>query len=278
MRFPPTSVFDVAGGGQEISKLPSPQLTSAYQGGTVLKLNRVTFDADYYAVKFQNNYISYAVTNPSNPAYDLNEYYLGPDSLTQGFEAEASASLSHGLNVYANGTVGKATYRGTGVPSGLNVTDTPAYTQALGLTYQNRGIDLGIIEKRVGDYYDDNGSYHNQVYVAPYNNVNALPELHLPQPRLDLRSVQDQLQHQQPVQQRKHHRCLPIQQRNPHQRFGLSRDHHPLPAGPDQPDRRPQLHGHLQGRNLPRPPQQLAAPQPTHDAPNVMGRRYTHEL
>jgi iron complex outermembrane receptor protein len=171
--IPPTSVFDVSGGGQEISKLPSPQLTSAYQGGTVLKLNRVTFDADYYAVKFQNNYISYAVTNPSNPAYDLNEYYLGPDSLTQGFEAEASASLSHGLNVYANGTVGKATYRGTGVPSGLNVTDTPAYTQALGLTYQNRGIDLGIIEKRVGDYYDDNGSYHNQVYVAPYNNVNA---------------------------------------------------------------------------------------------------------
>jgi len=170
--IPPTSIFDVAGGGQEVSTLPKPQLTSAYQGGTVLKLNRITFDADYYAVKFQNNYIALAVANPSNPAYDLNEYYLGPDSLTQGFEAEANASLSHGLNLYANGTVGKATYRGTGVPSGLNVTDTPAYTQAVGVTYQNRGIDLGIIEKRVGDYYNDNGSYHNQAYVAPYNNVN----------------------------------------------------------------------------------------------------------
>jgi iron complex outermembrane recepter protein len=34
-------------------------------------------------------------------------------------------------------------------------------------------MDLGIIEKRVGNYYDDNGSYHNQVYVAPYNNVNV---------------------------------------------------------------------------------------------------------
>ncbi|HSY36948.1 MAG TPA: TonB-dependent receptor [Acidobacteriaceae bacterium] len=171
--IPPTSVFDVTGGGQEIGTLPKPQLTSAYQGGTVLKLNRITFDADYYAVKFQNNYISFQVANPNNSGFDLNEYYLGPDSLTQGFEAEANASLSHGLNIYANGTVGKATYRGTGVPSGLNVTDTPAYTQALGLTYQNRGIDLGIIEKRVGDYYNDNGSYHNQVYVAPYNNVNV---------------------------------------------------------------------------------------------------------
>jgi iron complex outermembrane recepter protein len=171
--IPPTSIFDVAGGGQEVGTLPKPQLTSAYQGGTVLKLNRVTFDADYYAVKFQNNYISNAVVNPNNPAYNLNEYYLGPDSLTQGFEAEANAWLSHGFNLYANGTVGKATYRGTGVPSGLNVTDTPAYTQAVGVTYQNRGMDLGIIEKRVGNYYDDNGSYHNQVYVAPYNNVNV---------------------------------------------------------------------------------------------------------
>jgi iron complex outermembrane receptor protein len=170
--IPPTSIFDVTGGGKEISKLPSPQTTSSYQGGTVVKLNRLTFDADYYVVKFQNNYISNVVSNPNNPAFGLNEYYLGPDSITQGFEAEANASLGYGFNLYANGTVGKATYTGTGVPSGLNVTDTPSYTQGLGVTYQNRGMDLGIIEKRVGSYYDDNGSYHNQVYVAPYNNVN----------------------------------------------------------------------------------------------------------
>jgi iron complex outermembrane receptor protein len=170
--IPPTSVFDVTGGGQEVSKLPSPQMTSAYQGGTVLKFNRLTLDADYYAVKFQNNYISFAVANPNNPAFNLNEYYLGPDSLTQGFESEANVFLGYGFNVYANGTVGKATYRGAGVPSGLNVTDTPSYTQDLAVTYQNHGMDLGIIEKRVGGYYDDNGSYHNQVSVAPYNNVN----------------------------------------------------------------------------------------------------------
>jgi iron complex outermembrane receptor protein len=40
------------------------------------------------------------------------------------------------------------------------------------LTYQAHGYDLGVIEKRVGSYYDDNGTYHNQAYVAPYNNVN----------------------------------------------------------------------------------------------------------
>jgi iron complex outermembrane recepter protein len=170
--IPPSSLFDVAGGGAEVGTIGSPMMTTAYQGGTVLKLNRLTFDADYFVVRFQNNYISFAVANPSNPAYDLNEYYLGPDSTTQGFESEANASLGHGFNVYANGTVGKATYRGTGVPSGLNVADTPSYTQGLALTYQKHGMDLGVIEKRVGHYFDDNGSYHNQASVEPYNNVN----------------------------------------------------------------------------------------------------------
>jgi len=170
--IPPTSVFDVTGGGKEVSKIPTPQLTNTYQFGTVVKLNRVTLDADYFHVKFQNNYIPFQVANPNNPGFDLNEYFLGPDSFTQGFEAEANASLGYGFNVYANGTVGKANYTGTGVPSGLNVADTPAYTQGLGLTYQAHGMDLGLIEKRVGGYYNDNGAFHNQAYVAPYNNVN----------------------------------------------------------------------------------------------------------
>jgi iron complex outermembrane recepter protein len=170
--IPPTSVFDVTGGGKEVPKIPTPQLTNTYQFGTVLKLNRMTLDADYFHVKFQNNYIPFQVADPNKPGFDLNEYFLGPDSFTQGFEVEANTSLGYGFNVYANGTVGKANYTGTGVPSGLNVADTPAYTQGLGVTYQAHGMDLGLIEKRVGGYYNDNGSYHNQAYVAPYNNVN----------------------------------------------------------------------------------------------------------
>lgn len=170
--IPPSSLFEVAGGGPEVGVIGSPMMTTTYQGGTVAKLNRFTVDADVFHVKFQNNYISYTTTNPNNPAYNLNEYYLGPDSVTLGFEAEANASLGYGLNLYANGTVDKANYVGSGVPSGLNVADTPSYTQDLAMTYQAHGYDLGIIEKRVGDYYDDNGSYHNQAYVAPYNNLN----------------------------------------------------------------------------------------------------------
>lgn len=170
--IPPSSLFDVTGGGPEVGVVGSPMMTTTFQGGTVAKFNRVTFDADVFRVKFQNNYIAYSTVNPNNPAYDLNEYYLGPDSVTLGFEAEANAWLGYGLHLYANGTAGKATYVGSGVPSGINVADAPSYTQGLAMTYGGHGLDLGIIEKRVGDYYDDNGSYHNQAYVTPFNNVN----------------------------------------------------------------------------------------------------------
>lgn len=170
--IPPSSTFDVAGGGAEVSQLPKPTGTTTYQGGTILKLKRLTLDADLFRVKFQNNYVALAVANPNDPTYDLNEYYLGPDSVTRGFEAETNVSLGYGFNVYANGTVNKATYTGSGVPSDLYVADSPTYTQALALTYQAHGLDLGVIEKRVGDHYNDNGSYHNQVYDAPFNNVN----------------------------------------------------------------------------------------------------------
>lgn len=170
--IPPSSTFDVSGGGAEVSQLPKPTETTTYQGGTILKLKRFTFDADVFRVKFQSNYIALAVANPNDPQYDLNEYYLGPDSVTKGFEAETNLSLGYGFNVYANGTVGKATYTGSGIPSNLYVADTPSYTQSLAATYQARGMDLGIVEKRVGDHYNDNTSFHNQVYDAPYNSVN----------------------------------------------------------------------------------------------------------
>jgi iron complex outermembrane receptor protein len=169
--IPPSSLFDVAGGGPEVGAIGSPMMTTTYQGGTVGKLKRFTFDADVFRVKFQNNYIAYTVPT-SNPNYDLNEYYLGPDSYTLGFEGEANAALGYGLHLYANGTVEKANYTGTGVPSGLNVADTPSYTQDLALTYQAHALDLGVVEKRVGTYTNDNGTYHNQSYVAPFNNVN----------------------------------------------------------------------------------------------------------
>jgi iron complex outermembrane recepter protein len=163
--IPPTSVFDVTDGS--VANLPKPTGVSTYQAGTVLKLKRITFDGDAYFIKFQNAYSSFTPTNGDDTVY-----FLGPDSITKGIELETNVYFGHGLSLYGNGTVGSATYTGTGVPSGLWVTNTPANTEGFGLTYQEKNIDAGIFEKRIGPQWNDNGQYHNQIYTDAFNTVN----------------------------------------------------------------------------------------------------------
>ena len=164
--IPPTSVFDVTTG--KVANLPKPTGVSTYQTGSVLKLKRIMLDGDAYYIKFQNAYSSF---NPTDGQGDT-LYFLGPDSITKGIELETNVSLWRGLSFYGNGTVDKATYTGTGVPSGLWVTNTPSNTQGYGLTYQDKNIDLGLFDKRIGPQWNDNGSYHNQIHTDSFSTVN----------------------------------------------------------------------------------------------------------
>jgi iron complex outermembrane recepter protein len=163
--IPPTTVFDQQNGS--VANLPKPTGVSTYQAGTVLKLNRLSFDGDAYFIKFQNPYSSFTPTNGDDTIY-----FLGPDSISKGIELETNAYLGHGLSLYGNGTVGSATYTGAGVPSGLWVTNTPANTEGFGLTYQRKNVDLGMFDKRIGPQWNDNGSYHNQIYTGSFSTVN----------------------------------------------------------------------------------------------------------
>ncbi len=163
--IPPTSVFDVMDGS--VANLPKPTGVSTYQAGSVVKLKRITVDGDAYYIKFQNAYSSFTPTNGDDTIY-----FLGPDSITKGIELEMNYYFGGGLSFYANGTVGRATYTGTGVPSGLWVTNTPSNTQGFGLSYQKKNLDLGIFDKRIGPQWNDNGAYHNQVYTDSFSLVN----------------------------------------------------------------------------------------------------------
>ncbi len=189
---PPSSVFDFSqgttGGSVAVQTLPKQQKSTTYQGGTVLKLKRVTFDADYYHIRFQNSY-SDTLNSSGEPVF-----FLQPSSITKGFEAESNLYIGHGLSAYLNATVGRATYTGvlpisctTGAtgctattpqyieaaPSGLWVQQTPSDTEAEGVTYQNKGWDFGFFNKRVGTFYIDNGAYHNQATINPFNVTNT---------------------------------------------------------------------------------------------------------
>jgi iron complex outermembrane receptor protein len=175
---PPSSVFDY---NQTVSSsnlhpgietYPTPTSTNTIQTGTVLKLQRLTVDADYYHIWFQNPYST--VTDPDTGEQD---FYLAPSSITRGVEAEANLYIGHGVSAYLNGTDGKATYTGSQtvsgvlfqVPPGLWVAQTPSNTEAGGLTYQHKAWDLGIFDKRIGPEWEDNGSYHNQVPISPFS-------------------------------------------------------------------------------------------------------------
>jgi iron complex outermembrane recepter protein len=185
--IPPTSVFDVTGG--QVAVPPKPQTNTTYQTGTVLKVKRVTFDADYYHIHFQNGYSSTTDNNPNDAEAGETIYFVSPDSVSQGVEFETNLYIGRGLSVYLNATRGSATYTGTltvnspansssnplvvQAPSGLWVAGTPSDTEAEGVTYQNHQWDLGVFNKRVGSQWEDNGSYHNQQRIDPFSGTDA---------------------------------------------------------------------------------------------------------
>jgi iron complex outermembrane receptor protein len=180
--IPPSNVFDVA--GAVVSTLPDPTTAKTYQGGTVLKLKRVTINGDVYYVKFGNTFVP--STDPNNPS--AAQFTPGGDSSTKGFEGESNISLTHGLSIYLNGTVGSARYISSTIYSpvtnaqyanqnlGLWVASTPANTEGYGLSYSQRGLDFGFFTKRVGPMWNDNkASYLIGTKSVSYTANQVIP-------------------------------------------------------------------------------------------------------
>ena len=191
---PPSNVYDynqtvsASNPNPHLGIAPKQQRSTTYQFGTVLKLKRLTLDADYYHIRFQNSYSSF-----TDQSTDTQNFYLQPASISKGFEAESNLYFGRGLSGYFNATVGRAYYVGNvyqactsgtagctastpvlteTAPSGLWVSNTPSDTEAMGLTYSKHGWDAGFFNKRVGTMWLDNGSYHNQMSIDPFNASN----------------------------------------------------------------------------------------------------------
>jgi iron complex outermembrane receptor protein len=151
--IPLSSVFDVPGGN--VLSPPKPTLAKTYQVGSVLKRNRFTLDVDAYYVHFQNGYDSYTDPSTLEPIFVA----TGPSN-TKGVEAEGNVALGYGFSLYANASAGSAKYQGgPSYPNGGEwVQNTPKNIEGLSLLYQHRNWDIGLTYKRVGEYYNDNGS------------------------------------------------------------------------------------------------------------------------
>ena len=151
--IPPSGVFDVPNGA--VLTPPKPTLAKTYQIGSVVKFRRWTLDADMYYVHFQNGFQSYYDIN----ALDTIFIPTGPSN-TKGIEAESNIVVGWGFSLYLNGSLGSAKYQeGPGFPNGgLWVAQTPKNIETISVLWRHKNWDLGLIDKRVGTQYNDNGS------------------------------------------------------------------------------------------------------------------------
>jgi iron complex outermembrane receptor protein len=151
--IPPSNVFDVPGGN--VLTPPKPTLAKTYQVGAVLQQNRWTLDMDAYYVHFQNGYQSYTDPASLEPVFVA----TGPSN-TRGIEAEGNVALGYGFSIYGNVSFGSAKYQsGASYPNGgLWVANTPRNIEGFSVLWDRRAWDIGITYKRVGQFYNDNGS------------------------------------------------------------------------------------------------------------------------
>jgi iron complex outermembrane receptor protein len=159
--IPPTSVFDVQNAA--VGTLPKPILTDTAQFGSVWKSRRATLDVDVYHINFQSNYSA-----TLDPFSGDTLYFLGPQSVTQGVEAESTILVGGGVAVYLNGTVGSAKYTDTH----QWVQNAPGNTETIGVTYNLTNWNVGLFSKRIGRMYNDNGALHQAIAIDPFNITN----------------------------------------------------------------------------------------------------------
>lgn len=127
-----------------------PEQTMNYQVGTVYKTDRFNADFDAYYIDFSN----YSYSGPTDPSTGDPLYYgTARGAHFSGVEAELTYSFGGGVSAYANGSIAKATFKG----SGLDVPTVPKETAAVGLLYEGAGFFGSFTEKYVGSWvaYDN---------------------------------------------------------------------------------------------------------------------------
>jgi iron complex outermembrane receptor protein len=158
--IPPTSTFDVK--NAQVVVTPKPVAAKTWQTGTVYKSHMLTLDFDVFRTTFDNTYTSTTDTSGNVT------YFSNGTSTSKGAEAEATASLGAGLFLYGNATKGSSTYDATG----LSLQNAPKDTETAGVTYSDENFSIGFFSKRVGQMYNDNGSTHQAITIAPVTISN----------------------------------------------------------------------------------------------------------
>ena len=122
----------------------------------------------------------------SGVAYSLTRLST-PKSITACLGVRCQTLDGDGFSIYGNFTVGSAKYqKGANYPNGERwVANTPSNVEGISALWQHRNYDFGLTWKRVGTYYQDNGSLSYKINgisipfpvdeaykIQPWNLVN----------------------------------------------------------------------------------------------------------
>ncbi|WLT31899.1 TonB-dependent receptor [Geothrix sp. PMB-07] len=154
--IPPSNVFDVK--NANVTVLPKSTRTKTFQAGSVFKSDAFTLDVDAYHITFDNAYSS------TTDLAGNTTWFANGTSVSQGLEAESNLVLGGGFNLYANATFGSAKYS----DSGKWIQNAPRDTESLGLYFQQGGWNAGLLGKRVGKMFNDNGAVHEAIAIDPF--------------------------------------------------------------------------------------------------------------
>ena len=147
-----------------------PQQTSNYQVGTTYQTRALSISGDLYYIDFSNMVASRNV--------GVNTIYFNQGAVDYyGIEGESTVNVSHGFNLYANGSLNVAKNRATGQP----IANAPEATWALGVLYAHNNFTATVINKWVGRRFGDVGL---QQGLDPFNQLDFAATYTLDRPGL----------------------------------------------------------------------------------------------
>jgi len=132
---------------------PKAETTTNYQVGTVYYADHYTFDADFYYIGINNNYVSEPCVGDTNDTCYINN----GRATYEGVEGEGTYAFDNilgmnvtGLSAFANGALMRSVAQG-----GLWEPNAPFWTAAAGLLFQSSGWRFSLIDKYTGQQYND---------------------------------------------------------------------------------------------------------------------------
>ena len=147
-----------------------PSTTWSYQVGTVFQRDWIDLGLDAYDVEF-HNYIS------SNTVGGFTTFFNQGGATFKGVEVEGTATLGHGLAVYASGSLNDSNYGN----NGNNLAQTPRRTASVALLYDRAAVfhdkdELfgNLVLKQVGPQYGLDTAFAGQPDQFPVKSYDQI--------------------------------------------------------------------------------------------------------